>query len=226
MIRSKNPRYRRNFIGSAVTSMVVCLACFLLPPAVMAQPMPYRPLADPPLLDQPSPEWTCFYGSDRSNKSSETVLLGEWPDAGPEPGRTAPSASNSQEIDLYVVLAEGVYRYEAVPHRLDPVAPGDFRRRAGRRRAATAPANIFYIADLDCYDLGPDQPDRAIGDPEVQKSYYYTATGFIAQNVYLFAASQGLAAWFHNCDKENTVDEFNLRSRQKVLFAQSVEYPE
>ena len=142
-----------------------------------------------------------------------------------KPGRTAPSASNSQEIDLYVALDEGVYRFEAVPHWLEPVAAGDFRGRAVRRRVATAPVNIFYIAGLDRYDLGPDQPDRAIGDPEVQKSYYYTDTGFIAQNVYLFAALQGLAAWFHSCDKENKVRKFNLKSRQKVFFAQSVGYP-
>ena len=142
-----------------------------------------------------------------------------------KPGRTAPSASNSQEIDLYVALAEGVYLYDAVPHRLEPVVAGDFRERAGRGRAATAPVNIFYIADLARYDLGPDQPDRTIGDPEVQKSYYYTDTGFIAQNVYLYAASQGLAAWFHNCDKENTVREFNLKPQQRILFAQSVGYP-
>ena len=51
-------------------------------------------------------------------------------------------------------------------------------------------------------------------------------TGLIAQNVYLFAASQGLAAWFHNCEKENTVKEFKLRPEQRVLFAQSVDYPE
>ena len=82
------------------------------------------------------------------------------------------------------------------------------------------------MADLSKYDLGPDQPDRAIGDPEVQKSYYYTDTGFIAQNVYLFAASQGLAAWFHNCDKDNTVKEFNLNPQQRILFAQSVGYGE
>ncbi len=143
-----------------------------------------------------------------------------------KPGRTAPSASNSQEIDLYVTLPEGVYRYEAVPHRLAPVAAGDFRGRAGRGSASTAPLSIFYVADLTRYDLGPDQPDRAIGDPEVQKSYYYTDTGFIAQNVYLFAASQGLAAWFHNCDKENTVNEFKLHSTQRILFAQTVGYPE
>ena len=58
-------------------------------------------------------------------------------------GRTAPSASNSQEIDLYVALPGGVYIYEAVQHRLLPVAEGDFRARSGRRSAATAPVNIF-----------------------------------------------------------------------------------
>ena len=142
-----------------------------------------------------------------------------------KPGRTAPSASNSQEIDLYVALPEGIYLYEAVAHSLTPVAAGDFRRRAGRGSAAKAPVNIFYVVELDRYDLGPDQPDRAIGDPEIQKSYYYTDTGFIAQNVYLFAASQGLAAWFHNCDKENTIGEFNLKSTQRILFAQTVGYP-
>jgi len=68
-------------------------------------------------------------------------------------------------------------------------------------------------------------PDRRINDPEVQKSYYYCATGLIAQNVYLFAASQGLAAWLHNCDKENTAKEFKLRPEQRVLFAQTVGYP-
>ena len=141
-------------------------------------------------------------------------------------GRTAPSASNSQEIDLYVALPRGVYIYEAIRHRLLPVAEGDFRERSGRRSAATAPLNIFYIVDFSRYDLGPTQPDRAIGDPEVQKSYYYTDTGFIAQNIYLCAASFGLAAWFHNCDKENTVREFNLKPTQRVLFAQTVGYPE
>ncbi|MGD0341976.1 MAG: SagB/ThcOx family dehydrogenase [Bacteroidales bacterium] len=143
-----------------------------------------------------------------------------------KPGRTAPSASNSQEIDLYVALPEGVYLYEAVPHRLLPVVAGDFRRRAGYGRSATAPVNIFYVVNLSRYDTGPSQPDPRIGDPEVQKSYYYTDTGSIAQNIYLFAASQGLAAWFHNCDKENTAKEFNLNPQQRVLFAHTIGYPD
>jgi len=142
-----------------------------------------------------------------------------------KPGRTAPSASNSQEIDLYVAMAEGVFLYEAVPHRLAPVVTGDFRSLAGRNGETTAPVHLFYIADLNRYDLGAGQPDPSIGDPEVQKSYYYTDTGFIAQNVYLFAASRGLAAWFRNCRREDAAREFRLRPEQRVLFAQSVGYP-
>jgi nitroreductase len=142
-----------------------------------------------------------------------------------KPGRTAASASNSQEIDLYVALPDGVYVYEAAPHRLAPVVAGDFRSRAGRGAAASAPVNIFYVVDLARYDTGPTQPDRKIGDPEIQKSYYYTDTGLIAGNVYLFAASQGLAAWFHNCNKEAAAKDFKLKPEQRVLFAQTVGYP-
>jgi hypothetical protein len=140
------------------------------------------------------------------------------------PGRTAASASNSQEIDLYVALPEGVYLYEAIPHHLTPVVTGDFRRRSGRRSAAGAPVNIFYVVDIAKYKKAPFQ-EPGLRDPEVQKSYYYVATGLIAQNVYLFAASQGLAAHFHNCDKQNTPKEFKLRPEQRVLFSQTVGYP-
>jgi hypothetical protein len=142
-----------------------------------------------------------------------------------KPGRTAASASKSQEIDLYVALAEGVYRYEAAPHRLTPVVAGDFRARAGRGAAAAAPVNIFFVADLTRYDTGSGQPDRSIGNPEVQKGYYYVATGLIASNIYLFAASQGLAAWFHNCNRDAVAKEFKLRPEQRVLYAQTVGYP-
>jgi hypothetical protein len=146
-----------------------------------------------------------------------------------KPGRTAPSASNSQEIDLYVALKDGLYVYEPVPHQLTPIKGGDFRRLAiyeyAAERTGRAPVNIFFIVDLSRYDQGPGQPDPWIRVPEVQKSYYYTDTGFIAQNIFLFAASEGLASWFHNCDKERINTEFNLRPSQRVLFAQTVGYP-
>jgi nitroreductase len=84
--------------------------------------------------------------------------------------------------------------------------------------------NIFYVVDIAKYSKAPFQ-EPGLRDAEVQKSYYYVDTGLIAGNVYLFAASQGLAAWFHNCDKENTAREFKLRPEQRVLFAQTVGYP-
>ena len=59
----------------------------------------------------------------------------------------------------------------------------------------------------------------------MQQSYYYVNTGLIAANVYLFAASMGLAAWFHNCDKLGLSTKLNLHKDQRVLFGQTVGYP-
>jgi nitroreductase len=145
------------------------------------------------------------------------------------PGRTAASASNSQEIDLYVILPEGIYLYDAAAHRLVPVVAGDHRAKAsgrGRRGsgAAKAPVSIVFVADLTRYAKAPFQ-EPGLKDPDVQKSYYYVATGLIAGNVYLFAASQGLAAWFHNCNKPELAAALKLRPEQRVLFAQTVGYP-
>jgi len=139
------------------------------------------------------------------------------------PGRTAASAANSQEIDLYVVLPDGAYLYEAKGHRLNPVAVGDFRTRSGRGAMATAPVNIFYVVDIAKYAKGPFR-EAALKNSDELKSYYYVATGLIAQNVYLYAASQGLAAFFHTCDTINTSKEFKLRPEQHVLYAQAVGY--
>jgi SagB-type dehydrogenase family enzyme len=152
-------------------------------------------------------------------------------EAGPTglPGRTAASASNSQEIDLYVALPEGVYLYDAAAHRLVPVVAGDLRAKAakaGRRSAAVAkaPVSIIFVADIARYVQARFQ-EPGLKDPEIQKSYYHVAAGLIAGNVYLFAASQGLAAWFHNCNKAELTAALKLRPEQRVLFAQTVGYP-
>ncbi len=150
--------------------------------------------------------------------------------AGPfsAPGRTAASASNSQEIDVYVALEDGVYLYDGLAHRLDPVAPGDKRIDAMNRRqgmGSKAPVQLIYVVDIDrlTHTTGYEEP--GLHDPEVQKSYYYVDTGLIAANVYLFAAAHGLASWFHNCDKDSLTKDLKLRPEQKVLFAHSVGWP-
>ena len=143
-------------------------------------------------------------------------------------GRTAASASNSQEVDVYLAMREGTYRYEPASHRLTPVSAGDLRRLAlGARQAdggANAPIRLIYIADIARreHTLGFDEP--GLHDPEVQKSYYFVDAGLIAGNVYLFAASRGLAAWFHNCDRSALSSRLGLNPSQRPLFGQSVGY--
>lgn len=144
------------------------------------------------------------------------------------PGRTAASASNSQEIDVYVLLEEGAYLYNAAAHRLDPVAAGDLRIGAMNRRqpvASRAPVQLVYVVDLDrlTHTVGFDEP--GLHDVEVQKSYYFVDTGIIAGHVYLFAATHGLATWFHNCDRAVLSASLSLKAAQRVLFAQSVGWP-
>ena len=143
-------------------------------------------------------------------------------------GRTAASASNSQEIDLYIAREDGIYLYDAVAHRLYPVAAGDLRSGAINRQqgfGSTAPVQLIYVADLHrlTHTIGHQEP--GLHDPEIQKSYYFVDTGLIAGNVYLFAAAHGLASWFHNCDKAMLTKTLALRPEQRVLFAQSIGWP-
>lgn len=144
-------------------------------------------------------------------------------------GRTAGSASNSQEIRMYVLLAEGTYLYEPEPHRLAPVAAGDLRRLAiGRRQqdaGADAPVRLVYVADIERFKHA-GFPEPGLYDAEVQKSYYYVDTGLMAQNVYLAAASLGLAAWFHNCDREGFAEAVGLAASDlRPLFGQTIGWP-
>ena len=145
------------------------------------------------------------------------------------PGKTAASASNSQEIDLYVAMQEGIYLYQAFHHRLVPVVSGDLRALAighGQANfAAKAPVRLIYVADVNRLSRTSGFQEPGLQDPEIQKSYYYVDTGLIAGNVYLFAASQGLASWFHNCDKAGLAVKLKLRPEQRVLFGQTVGYP-
>jgi hypothetical protein len=144
------------------------------------------------------------------------------------PGRTAASASNSQEIDLYVAMEEGIYLYEPFHHKLVPVIEGDLRTLAigaGQANfAAVAPVHLIYIVDINKLSNTSGYQEPGLQDPEIQKSYYYVDTGLVAGNVYLFAASQGLASWFHNCNKSSLTAKLKLRADQRVLFSQTVGY--
>jgi nitroreductase len=112
---------------------------------------------------------------------------------------------------------------------LIPVVAGDLRRLAiGRGQVGfgdKAPVRLIYVADIHRLSHTAGYQEPGLQDPEIQKSYYFVDTGMIGANVYLFAASQGLASWFHNCDKEALTVKLNLRPDQRILFGHTVGYP-
>jgi nitroreductase len=133
-------------------------------------------------------------------------------------GRTAPSAIDAQEIDVYVALPSGAYLYDAKRHRLQLVAGKDLRRITGYQDFVDdAPLDLVYVADHARMRLVP--VDR-------RESYASAAAGAIAQNVYLFAAGNGLAtvirAWI---DRPAISDALGLTHDQQVLLSQTVGYP-
>jgi SagB-type dehydrogenase family enzyme len=137
------------------------------------------------------------------------------PDSGK---RTAPSAVNWQEIDIYVATADGLYVYDAKAHRLNPVLAEDIRAATGLQPfVKEAPVNLVYVADL-----------AKTGNASAADRELYTAadTGFIAQNVYLFCASEGLATVVRgSVDRAALAKVMKLRPDQKIMLAQTVGYP-
>jgi nitroreductase len=137
----------------------------------------------------------------------------------PESGRrTAPSAQNLQEIDVYVVTGEGTYVYDAKAHGLILVAPGDHRAITGKQSfVKDAPATLVFVAD---------HARMATLGAEEKELYSAAAAGAISQNVYLFSASEGLATGVRaSIDRDALGKALRLRPDQKILLAQTVGYP-
>ena len=143
------------------------------------------------------------------------------------PGRTAGSASNSQEICVYAARVEGTYLYQSDSHTLTLVAAGDNRSLAighGQRASgANAPVRLIYVADIHKFKTAGYQ-EPGLYDPEIQKSYYFVDTGLIAQNVYLATSALGLVSWFHNCNRTELAKVLELKSHQRPLFGQTIGY--
>jgi nitroreductase len=136
----------------------------------------------------------------------------------PDGHRTAPSARNWQEIDVYVALPDALYLYDARANALKRVVAQDLRAAAGTQaHAREAPLTLVYVAD-----------ERRMGrvDDETRRTYAAADTGFIAQNVYLFCASEGLGTVvFASIDHERFAQAAGLRPEQRITLAQSVGYP-
>jgi SagB-type dehydrogenase family enzyme len=132
--------------------------------------------------------------------------------------RTAPSARDWREIDVYVATADGAYVYDAKTHALRQVLARDVRALTGKQDfVASAPLNLVYVADL-----------RRMQDANAEDMNRYAAadTGFIAQNVYLYCASAGLNTVVRGLvDREALAAALGLSPHQQIVLAQTVGYP-
>lgn len=217
-------RFARWSVPPAAAAALLCGACLLAAQQTdsqAAQAAALKPIALPkpeisggmPLMQALAARKTTRSFADKpltpqmlSNLLWAAFGVNRTRDVKPGLGRTAPSAMNKQEVQLDVVLAEGVYVYDAEQNLLRPVIAGDVRGAIGPAPAAHAAVTIVYVA--------PAKLDYAQVD-----------TGFIGQDVYLFAASEGLNAWFYAVHAQEVAAKLGLSSDKAVLYAQSVGYP-
>jgi nitroreductase len=135
----------------------------------------------------------------------------------PDGRRTAPSARNWQEIDIYVAAPDGLFLWDAHKNMLMPVVAKDVRALAGTQPfVKDAAVNLIYVANYT----------KVTGEGGSKDVWVGADAGFIGENVYLFCASEGLATVFRaNIDREPLAKEMKLKPEQKIMFSQSVGYP-
>jgi len=132
--------------------------------------------------------------------------------------RTAPSASNCQEIEIFTFTKEGIYLYDAKKNSLILRKKGDYRKQVGAQPFMTkAPVILVFASDLD---------KMKKYDSDHQKFYSATDVGFVSQNVYLYCASVNLATVVCGSIDYKVLNELIGMKNGKVLLAQPVGYME
>ena len=136
--------------------------------------------------------------------------------------RTAPSAMNWQEIDMYVTMPRGTYVYDAAAHALKFINNKDLRSETGSQDfVAGAALNIVYVADMG--KRGIKEADT-IKDSDLFMSYSDAA--FIAQNIYLYCASANLGCVVRGSVPDNNLaSDLGLRPDQRIILAQTAGVP-
>ncbi len=133
-------------------------------------------------------------------------------------GRTAPSAMNAQELDVYLALPQGLYLYEPQQHLLKLVVAQDVRQVTGYQDFVdSAPLDLVFVADHARMGLVPASK---------RVPYCAISAGAMAQNVALYCASTGLAnvvrAWF---DRNLLAQAMRLGPDQQILLTQTIGHP-
>ena len=136
-----------------------------------------------------------------SAQDVSNLLWAAWGVSRPDGRRTAPTARNSQAVEVYVVLDSGVWRYDGPKHLLEQVLPGDLRAKVGG-----APVTLLFAAPAD---------DKWAGEH----------VGSIYQNAGLYCASAKLACVVRVAGADGLKDSLTLPKEYRVRIALAVGWP-
>ena len=104
----------------------------------------------------------------------------------PELGkRTAPSAVNAQDIDIYVCMKDGAYLYDAKENSLKRITTEDLRPAVagGQDFVKEAPVSVVLVSDISRFPGEDVQRKTLMGAMDA---------GIVSENISLFCASVGL----------------------------------
>ena len=212
---------RSSFLAMIVVGMVVLSSALAAQdPAPIKLPAPKMDGGMPLLQALKARHSEREFGAARlAPQVLSNLLWAAWGINRPDGHRTAPSASNKQELEIYVTLPEGAFVWDAKTNTLNPVAAGDLRGATGTQPfPATAALNLVYVADMS-------KAGRPATDPQ-QAMNVGADAGAIVQNVYLFCASEGLVSVVRaSVPKDALAKQLKLRDTQLIVLAQSIGFP-
>jgi len=214
---------RRKFLKASITAGAI----FSVAPGIIlaGEPKPIQLMK--PQMGSGNPLMQLLWKRKSSREFSPEPLPAEllsnllWAAFGinrPDGKRTAPTASNRQNIDVYAAMAKGLYFYDAKMNLLNPISGEDIRGTTGRQPfVKEAAVNLVYVAEYSKMSKLTD---------EARDVYSAAAVGCITENVYLYCASEGLSTVVRaNIDKPALASAMKLRADQKIILAQSIGYP-
>ena len=198
---------------------IALFACCALPAQDLKLPAP-QTAGGMPLMTALARRATAraFDPRDLSSQQISDLLWAAWGVNRPDGKRTAPSAHNNREIDVYVLMKTGVFVYEAEGHSLGRISPEDRRALGGTQKfVKDAPVTLVLVADLA--KVG------GAGDPG-RENVAFADAGYISQNIYLYCAAEGLATGARMAvDNAALGPVLKLRPDQMIVLAQSVGFP-
>lgn len=131
----------------------------------------------------------------------------------PEKGmRTAPSAMNAQEVDVYVCMEEGAFLYDAKSNQLQPVIQEDLRGLVGGKQAfvINAPVILLMVSDLSKLPGGNSEQTKLMAAIDA---------GIVSQNISIACSGLGLITVPRaSMDKEALAQKLKLKSTQLLLM--------